>query len=360
MRRRVLALLLLVLVGTIAWLARKPFLIDYYVRGLSQADEAGRASWVESVIGLDEAAVPTLLEALANADSKTCGNLEFAFAGLARKWGPDDARTLDLLTRMSAQFTKMSVVAKTCVLEIPIALLQLSGEKACPPEIARLAGELVQAATADELRLPVLRLGALLLERVPAEPWLDTCRDLALRSLGATEAASRVAALVLIRRGPLRKEQEVLTRIVPFLKDAAAPVRRNALLIVGQARELVSDDDLMPLLHDGDEEVQELCEIALRGRGLLESHILLARLISDARPESRLQVLRHLRMADDLEPGVWLRRLCQDPAPAVRAAAIRAAAAQTQVDLRSCLAEAARQDPSLTVRQLAAHYLRAR
>jgi hypothetical protein len=103
--------------------------------------------------------------------------------------------------------------------------------------------------------------------------------------------------------------------------------------------------------------VQNLCELALRSRGLTESHILLARLISDDRPSARLQVLRHLRDASDLDVGLWLRRLCQDSAPAVRAAAVRAAAAQSDVDLRQCLDEMAREDSSPTVRQLAGHYL---
>ncbi len=128
-------------------------------------------------------------------------------------------------------------------------------------------------------------------------------------------------------------------------------------IALGPAPELVSDDELLPLLHDPDEDVQNLCELALRSRGLQENHIVLARLISDTRPTARLQVLQHLRDATDLEPGVWLRRLCQGPEPAVRAAGIRAASAQSEVDLRSCLQEMAEQDPSPTVKQLAQIYL---
>ncbi len=134
-------------------------------------------------------------------------------------------------------------------------------------------------------------------------------------------------------------------------------MRKNALLALGSAPAVLSDEDLLPLLHDPDDEVQNLCELALRSRGLQENHILLARYISDARPAARLRVVELLRETHDLEPGVWLRRLCQDPAPAVRAAAIRAAVSQSQVDMRACLTDMAEEDPSLTVRQLAAHYL---
>jgi hypothetical protein len=80
--------------------------------------------------------------------------------------------------------------------------------------------------------------------------------------------------------------------------------------------------------------------------------------MTDARPEIRLQVLEHLGPAADLAPGVWLRRLSHDPAPAVRAAALRALAEQPQLGLRDRLEQMAQNDPSPTVQQLASHYLR--
>jgi hypothetical protein len=70
-----------------------------------------------------------------------------------------------------------------------------------------------------------------------------------------------------------------------------------------------------------------------------------------------LQVLEQLRQANDLEPGVWLRRLSHDPVPAVRAAAARAAGENDQVDLSDRLTQMAQSDPSPTVRQLARYYL---
>ncbi len=69
-------------------------------------------------------------------------------------------------------------------------------------------------------------------------------------------------------------------------------------------------------------------------------------------------MLQHLGRQGDLDPGVWLRRLSQDSAAAVRAAAVRAAGAYPQVDLSDRLREMAQQDPSETVRQNAQYYLR--
>jgi hypothetical protein len=358
-KKLVVALTILGLLAGAAWWQRKPFLAKYYVQQLGQADEANRDGWVAGVIGLEEAALPALLKALENADKRTCDNLEFALVGLVRGWGPADPRSQMLLEQLAVRFDSLNGYAKISVLQIPIALLQKNPEKkTLPPALTRLAGEMLTvAAKSKELRVSALRLAGALVEGVPHGQWLDLCRGLALQGLAATDADTRVAAIQLILRPPLRQETDVLARVVPLLKDSAVQVRKTALVALSPAADLVSDDDLLPLLHDPDEEVQNLCELALRSRGLQESHILLARLISDDRPAARLQVLQHLGDATDLEPGVWLRRLCQDPAPAVRAAAVRAAVAQSQVDLRTCLHEMAQQDPSPTVRQLAGHYL---
>src|SRR5207249_14769 len=146
----------------------------------------------------------------------------------------------------------------------------------------------------EELRVSALQLAVALVERVPHGQWLEVCRALALSGLAAPEAATRVAAIQLVLRPPLRQENDVLARVVPLLKDSTAMVRKTALVALGPARELTSDDELLPLLHDPDEDVQNLCILALRSRGLQENHILLARLISDERPSARLKVLEHL------------------------------------------------------------------
>src|SRR5262249_46453454 len=139
--------------------------------------------------------------------------------------------------------------------------------------------------------------------------------------------------------------------------DPDPEVRRAAVLALGSAQNVIGDDDLLPLLHDPDAQVQQLCEVALRSRGLQEEHLECARLISDPSPTARLQLLQRLRHATDLDVGVWLRRLSQDSSSAVRAAAVRAASQLAQLGLRDRLLEMSQQDPSPTVRQLAGHYL---
>jgi hypothetical protein len=357
-RKRILVTsALLALVAGAGWWQRRPLLARYYVHQLGQADETSREKWLACVVGLDEAAVPSLLASLADADQQVSDNNVSALVGLAAAWGPDDARSQALLEKLTAQFESLNGFAQNGALQIAVVLLRKTPQpQNVPTPVTRLAGNLLSAAIKFEaLRVVALHLAGCLLERAP-DQWRDECRRLAMEGMGAVVASTRLAAIQLVLRPPLRQDSGVLAKCVPLLKDRAVPVRKAALLALSAARELVSDDDLLPLLHDSDNNVQSVCELTLRSRGLSDTHILLARLISDPRPMARLEVLQHLHAAD-LEPGVWLRRLCQDPAAAVRAAAVRAAGSQSQIDLRDCLSDIVRQDTSPTVRQLAEYYL---
>jgi hypothetical protein len=180
-------------------------------------------------------------------------------------------------------------------------------------------------------------------------------RALALESLADADAPTRVAAVKVLLHEPLVRDREILVRLAGLLRDPAPEVRRLALIAVGEDRDGVRDEQLLPLLHDVDAEVRRLCEVALRSRGLSDDHIRLARFVSDADPSVRIQVLPLLRQSTDLDRETWLRVLSNDPAPAIRAAAARAAG--NVVPLRPRLAEMATSDPSETVRDIARYWL---
>jgi HEAT repeats len=311
-KKLLILLALFGVLGGVGWWQRRPVMAWYYVKQLGQASEENRDGWTANVISLDEAAIPSLLTALDNADKKASANLETALLGLLNDWGPGDARSENLLRELNARFGSKAVI---------------------------------------------LRLAGMLVEKRPTGPWLVKSREWALEGMLSKDAATRAAAVQIVLRTPFRKETTLLAEVVPLLKDSSVQVRKTALVALGTARELVSDDELITLLHDSNDEVQNLCELALRRRGLQETHIRMARLISDDRPSARLEVLQLLLHAEDIDPGVWLQRLCQDASPAVRAAAVRAAVAQSQVDMRPCLREMAQKDASPTVRQLAGYYL---
>jgi hypothetical protein len=308
-KKTLFVLIMLLILIAAGWWQRTPLLAWYYVRGLAAAEDEARAAWIERVAGLDAGAVPRLLACLESADSRACANALEALAHLARSWGSGDPRTLQVLQQVAERFPSHA-----------------------------------------------LALAEAFIDTVPPGQGGETIPSLVRAGLKTPDPDCRVRAVRLMLHAALRSDAELLAQAVPLLRDPAAPVRRAALLALGMAESVVSEDSLLPLLHDPDADVRRLCEAALRGRGLQEDHLRLARLISDARPSARLEVFEVLNRANDLDAGTWLRHLSLDPSPAVRAAAARAAAAQTQVDLRAQLRQLAQEDPSPTVRQLAAHY----
>jgi HEAT repeat protein len=210
-------------------------------------------------------------------------------------------------------------------------------------------------ASAKQVRKQALALAESLARQSPSET-LEACRDSVRAALRDEEADNRLHAIHLASQPGFN----MLEPVVGLLSDPHPEVRRAALLAVGPVPEVLATDDLLHWLHDPDANVRRVCEGALRGRGLHDQQIKLGRLMSAADAQTRLQVLGCLSQTAGLEPAVWLRRLSHDPAPAVRAAAVRAALEFPQVDLADRLEQIVQNDPSPTVRQLAHYYLSCR
>jgi HEAT repeats len=359
-KKSLLFMLLLLMLTGVGWWQRTPLLAWYYVRGLAGAGDDTRPIWVQRIARLDSAAVPALLACLRRDDPRACGNAEAALISLVRQWGNRDPRALQCAEQATAGFAGLSGCGQQSALEV--ALMLLRAQPTPTPVWApatQAAGRMLAAAVpmSDEsVQTRALALAEVLVDAVPQGQWGDTFGAVVRAGLKSPDPNSRVRAVHLTLHAALQTDPELLTQVLPLLRDPATPVRRAALLAVGMAEKIINEDTLLPLLHDPDADVRRLCEGALRGRGLQDEQLRLARLISDARPSARLEVFDRLSHSTDLEPGAWLRRLSQDPSPAVRAAAVRAAAAQTQVDLSSRLRQMAQDDPSPTVRQLAGHY----
>jgi hypothetical protein len=151
---------------------------------------------------------------------------------------------------------------------------------------------------------------------------------------------------------------------VPSLhRDADAGVRRSALLAVCSVRELVADEDLLPLLHDSDSEVRQLCEAIRLGRGLRKRDLTMGRLITDCQFLKRLEILNYLGRDDQIDPQAWLERLSQNSVPAVRAATLRVAfdsECVPGIDFSERAQQMASSDPDGTVRQIAMELVRMR
>ena len=351
------AVAILVLAGLVYW-QYTPMLRWYYLRELTAADADSRDRWAERVASLDDAAVSGLLNCLDDKDPTVCINAETAMHVLVKRWGPEDARTHALADNLRRRFASQSPFGQISGLQVATAMLRQDGPKTWPAPLIRAAGELLDS-TGDRpgVRGAAIVLAGALIDRDPEGPWLDTCRTLADSGLADKHARTRLAAVQLLARPAMEGEKELLAKVVPLLRDGSPLVRRAALVALAPAVEVVKEDELIPLLHDDDVETQHLCEAVLRSRGLSDAHVELARLISDPSPTARLRVLDRLGRTADLDPSAWLMRLSQDPSPAIRAAAVRAAASYAKVDLAERLREMARDDPSETIRQIAQHYL---
>jgi hypothetical protein len=265
----------------------------------------------------------------------------------------DDARWKALTERIAEAFPRASAAGQRCV-------LALTSEWLCPaaqPSAVTLAhGVNVLTAAAE---IPDARARTLALDIVAALLGSETLREaiapsrtLARACLGDADARNRERAVHLA----LYPQLDLLADVAPLLRDPAVEVRRAVVLAVGGSRAALDDEHLALALHDPDAEVRRLCEKALLGRGLTRQHVRLARIITDSRPTTRLQVLSYLREDSDLDVAQWLRLLTLDPAEAVRLAAIRAIAERSLSELSGRLEQMAADDPSPTVCRWARYY----
>jgi hypothetical protein len=355
--------MLVAVLAAVLWWQRTPLLNWYYLRSLGGATDSDRAVWVERLVGLDGAAVPGLLGLLRKDEAQVCANAEVALSALAKRWGGGDPRTAALAVELTTHFSGLSTPGREAVLEWYLAVLRnCDGKSDLPNSLEVATGKVLMLAAQlpdRGVRIRTLALAEVMLAK-KAPQNVDFYRDLAVNGLAAKDKDLRAGAIRLTMHAPLHTDKDLLDRVVPMLKDAAPEVRRAAVLAVGLAEDNVAVQDMLPLLQDTDAEVRRLCEAALRGRGLQDSHLKLAKLISDHRPGERLRVVQHLHEADDLDPVLWLMHLSQDASPAVRAAAIRFATADpAAADFQERVLQMSDEDPSPTVRQLALHYLKA-
>ncbi len=347
---------LAVLAMVVAW-QRAPLLAWHHVRNLASADEERRSACVDRVVALDDAALPRLLGRLRDADVMACTNMQSALIALAKQWGPHDSRGQALAGGLRGGFEQFSLAGQGSALQVMGALF-LDGEP--PATIVSSAVALIEAAEQrEELRCLSLNLAAMMIEKTPA--CAELCRRLVEGGIVAASPHARVAAVQLATREPIRKDEALLKKLAPLLKDKSAPVRRATLLTLGREANLIDADGLLFLLHDDDVEVQHLCEVTLQSRGLSERDVQMARLISDENPAARLRVLQHLgRNSEVGDVGAWLQKLSEDPSPAVRAAAVRTAGLHPNASTNELLRRMSQQDPSETVRLNAQHYLQQR
>ena len=223
-----------------------------------------RGTAPKQVASLDEAAPLRLLAGLSNDDALVCANMQAALGMLARRWGASDPRSLNLVERLRQDFAQFSPAGQEKTLLFLTCFLQLDGPKPWPANVTRGIGELLlEAEKKSELRTVSLLLAAELVDCVERGQWVEPCRAMVERGLSHDRQGTRVAAVQLLLREPMRKDKDLLAKVVPLLRDKEAAVRRVAVLALASEAEVIREDGLIPLLHDDDCEVQDRCEKAL-------------------------------------------------------------------------------------------------
>jgi HEAT repeat protein len=349
---------LLILVG-VAWLERKPLLVSYSIHWLINASDRAQQTWVERVAGLEQEALPKLIDCLRRDNVRVCSRAGAGLLGMVQQWESTDVRRAKLSDCLAQHFAILSVPGQQIALDIQRTLLLQPTLRDGPapeflPPIIRLLAGASRSADSDVHARALALVG--LIPGSPKAEFVSACTELIRTCMGDKAVVNRMRAIELA----LRQDMGLLEAVVPSLDDSAPEVRRAAMRALASNPSVLNTDDLLRWLHDPDLEVRTLCEKALRGRGLRGPHIKLGRLMTDSRPAVRLQVFDLLRQVDDLEPGVWLRHLSHDPTPAIRAAAVRAAAQPAVSRLTDRLEQMAQNDPSVSVRQLAQYYLTSR
>lgn len=346
----------LLVIGGAAWFQRAELLAWYYVHGLERCDEKSRDRWMNPILEYDRAAVPRLTASFRQQSDRSCGNAQFALTRLVDRWGTAEERAQDLARRLVQEFATYSSVGQVCALDVNKAMVRRSAGQPLGTELATpLVSMLVPAAKSPHaaVRGRALQVAEALVTPTNGADVRAAFREMTQLALHDECEDNRTQAIRLAAQPAL----QMLDQLLPLTKDANPAVRRAALLAVGQSPDLLSTDELLHWLHDPDPDVRHVCEGCLRARGLREDHVRMGRMMTDERPMVRVQVLEQLCRNAELEPGVWLRRLSHDPAPAVRAATIRMSAEQTLVDLSDRMEQMAQDDPSPTVRSLAQYYL---
>jgi hypothetical protein len=180
--------------------------------------------------------------------------------------------------------------------------------------------------------------------------WKEGLHNLVLRQLKAAEPSVRIAAIDCL--GKLAIDSASAPALAG-LSDPEPQVRLRTVRAFAARRSVLSEEAMLPLLHDRVSEIAEYAEGVMKLRGLTDDQIVLARLISHPRADMRASSIPLLLKRSDIDPEVWLLFLTNDANETVRLQAVQACRGRVSPEVRHRLREMAAADDSAAIRDLA-------
>jgi HEAT repeats len=279
----------------------------------------------------------------------------------------EGAEWIEILAGLRAGFPKFGGRGRAASLVVVGQILRRFASEPAPAGWGRIlppSFELVAAGLADrelEVRIAaVAEVGRLWswapgramipVEEQAVAQWKEGLYAPVVRLLTDPEPGARAAAVACLGALPIDAAAEPA---VAGVHDPDAVVRQQTLVAFAGRRDLVTEEDILPLLYDPSPAVAPVAEQVLRGRGLSQEQVGLGKLISHPRAEMRVGAIPLLQGRSDINPSIWLLHLSHDPAELVRVRAVEALAGHDSPEVRKRLEEMARTDPSAPIREAA-------
>jgi hypothetical protein len=196
---------------------------------------------------------------------------------------------------------------------------------------------------------------ALPIEETALGTWKDSFHQPVCRLLIAPEPQARAGAVLNLSRIPI---DEMAAPAAVRVADVDPVVRRQTLVGFAHRSGVLSEDAVLPRLHDEDPSLVLLAQWVLTTRGLTDNQIELGRQVFHPVAEVRKAVLAQIEDRDDIDPIVWLLHLSRDPNEAVRAEALKSMGQRADTpQILKRLTEMAVEDPSGPIRAQARQLL---
>lgn len=186
-------------------------------------------------------------------------------------------------------------------------------------------------------------------ERIVAS-WKNRLHSPLVTLLDDAEPGVRLSAVLALGKLPI---DAMAAPAVSRVHDPVPAVRVQVLNSYAHRRDLLTDDDILPLLYDSEQAVALAAQIVLRARGLDDELIGLAKLLYHPRADLRASAIPLIDNREDIDPIVWLVLLSRDEDESVRSQAMEALCRRASPDARRRVAEMANTDPSPSLRDAA-------